>query len=57
MPDKSKHIKPSTTNNSENKDNFSLFEEAMKKIANTPKEDVEKAIKEEKEKKQKKKSR
>jgi len=55
MPNKSKHTKPSSANNSENKDNFSLFEEAMKKIANTPKEDVEKAIKEDKEKKQNKK--
>ncbi|WP_157986637.1 hypothetical protein [Chitinophaga alhagiae] len=54
MPDKSKYTKPSSTNNNENKDNFSLFEEAMGQIANTPKKDVEKAIKEDKKKKQKK---
>ncbi|WP_164714344.1 hypothetical protein [Chitinophaga rhizosphaerae] len=55
MPNKSKHTKPSRTNNNENKDSFSLFEEAMGKIANTPKKDVEKAINEDKAKKEKKK--
>lgn len=57
MSNKSKHKTPTNANNSENKDSFSLFEEAMKKIVNTPKKDVEKAMKEDKEKKQNKKSR
>ncbi|WP_157760629.1 hypothetical protein [Chitinophaga caeni] len=56
MPSKSKHTKPSNADNSENKDNFSLFEEAIKKIANTPKEDVEKAVKEDKKKERNKKN-
>ena len=44
-------------NKDKNQDNFQSdlsFEEAMRKIANTPKEDVEKAIKEAEEKKKEK---
>lgn len=55
MPNKKKDIKQeeNTDNKDQEVDPFSLFEEAMSKIANTSKEDVDKAIKEDKENKKK----
>lgn len=53
MPNKKKDIKQDEKVEKEEQktDPFSLFENAMSKIANTSKEDVDKAIKEDKESK------
>lgn len=59
MPNKKKDIKQDekVENKEQEIDPFALFEEAMSKITNTSKEDVDKAIKEDKENKKDKKSR